>query len=162
MKRLLLAVGLVWLATGEGLAQPYGGLPVLRAPTTGLTLTYATGTVTVGGWQTVLPLGSITVADNRYSCSAPQFAACNLIYWAGTGTALLTTTDPTVAFTPGMAVVAYVTTRGGVVVNIVYPPTSTQLVPAGVVTSSGAMRLPLCNSLLTQGCQAATKSLSGY
>ena len=164
MKRLLCFVFAVTLG-GIALAQtpPYGTPPILRAPASGMVMTYTIGTITVGGWQIIIPAGSVTILDNEYSCNAPPYPACNSIYWAGPGLSLSSTTDPRVAFSPGVAAIGFVTTKGGVVQNIVYRPTSTQMVPPSLVGATIGLRLPICNAVLKTSCQVAIQgSLSGY
>ncbi len=155
------------LALGATLtAQPYSTPPTLQAYlATGLTLPYTIGTVYNGGFAQTIQPGNVTLTDNMTNCRAPQYAACNLVYWNGSSTALSITTSPTVAFSSGTAIIGFVTTSGGAIVNIVSFAQASQgsgnLVPAGTPTTSG-LRLPICNAIINQGCQGAVKSLNGY
>lgn len=155
---------LVWVVLGPValFAQGYSGPPTLRVfAATGLSLPYTVGTVTVGGFQQNINAGSVTVADNQSDCTAPQFVSCNLIYWPGSGVTLLSTTLPLTAFASGNVVVGYVTSANAVVVAVVTPNLTLSL-PAGIALPTVGLRLPICNSLIMQGCQAGTKTLSGY
>lgn len=163
MRRWLFALSLC-LVPSWAVAQSVPTLQPFQA--TGLSMPYTTGTVTVGGLQQVINAGSVTLTDNQNNCSAPQFPACNFVYWAGSGVTLSTTTSPQVAFAPGTAIVGFVPTTGGVVGSAVYfsqaGNMSDNLIPAGVIVGSTGFRLPLCNLLLKTNCQVATTSLSGY
>lgn len=165
-------VTLALLLTGQRVsAQAYSTPPTLQAfqagvtTATTLTLPYTIGIVQVGGAQQIIQPGSVALTDNMYACNAPQYAACNFIYWSGVGTGLLTTTSPQTAFAAGNAIVGFVTTTGGVIVNVVtfFQATelSDNLLPINVSPSNGGLRLPVCNALLKQGCQAPLGSLSG-
>ena len=165
---LLLAACLLGIATGV-FAQGYTTPPVLNpsnaSVSTPLVVPYSAGQITVGGYQQQIPLGTVTLIDNQYACGAPQFAACNFIYWSP-GTAILQATNVSrVAFTLGNVVFWYVTTAAGAVTGVVAWNLSPDM-PAGMASSTNlsatGMRGPICNALLQQGCQASTGSLSGY
>lgn len=164
MKRIIfvLLVGLLLVAERvSAQTPPYSGPPILQ-PATGLTQPYTIGTVTVGGFQAIVQAGSLTLTDNQYSCGAPQFAACNIVYWNSTSPSTLSVTStPSVAFAVGNAALWYVTTVGGLVTNVV-AWSQVPDVPPGIAVSTSGFRLPLCNALLKQGCQASSGSLSGY
>src|SRR5712692_7162576 len=104
MKRTVLLLACLLGVATSVFGQPYSGPPTLQAfAATGLSMPYTTGTVTVGGFQQVLVSGTIVLTDNQNDCYAPQFAACNIVYWPGSGSVLLSTTSPLVAFTLGNA-----------------------------------------------------------
>ncbi len=176
MKRILLLIAcLVGLTTGVfgQVVPPLSGPPTVQAfAATGLSLPYTQGAGTIGGMQQYIPSGTVTLVDNQFSCIAPQFAACNIVYWPGAGQVLLSTTIPAVAFAAGTSVIDFITTGGGAILGV----TSASLgipVPAGVPipqwfnpSASGALptgiRLPVCNSLIRVGCQVSAGTLSGY
>ena len=152
---------------------PLGGPPVVQAfAATGLSMPYTQGAGTIGGYQQYIPAGSVVLTDNQYSCIAPQFAACNIIYWPGFGQVLLATTLPAAAFAAGTTVIDFITTGGGIITGVTSASQGIP-VPAGVPipqwfnpSASGALptglRLPVCNSLLRSGCQVNAGTLSGY
>lgn len=158
-------IGLLVLASVAG-AQPYSSPPTLQAfQATGLSMPYTAGIVQVGGTQQVIQLGAVTLTDNMGSCTAPQYAQCNLVYWNGNSTTLSVTLVPQVAFSPGNAIVGFVTTNGGAIVNVVTFSQASMLndnlVPTGTMIGGG-LRLPICNAILKQGCQPSLGSLNGY
>jgi hypothetical protein len=162
MRRLILIAVLVLGLPLGALAQGYTTPPTLQAfQATGLTLPYTAGIATSAGLQQTILAGSVVLTDNQGQCNPPQFAACNFVYWPGSGTILLNTTLPATASVPGAQVIGYVTTAGGKITNIVTGNT-TYNVPDGVPIPPGGMRLPVCNALITKFCQASTGSLSGY
>lgn len=108
-----LACGLCRSASSQGqsLAAPFPALTA-HAPT-GLQLDYATGKIVAGGLLVNITGNNLTVADAQTNCQAPAYAACNLVYWPGTGNSLLSTTVPATAWASGNVVVGYVTATGG-------------------------------------------------
>jgi hypothetical protein len=176
VKRFLLAVVcLLGFTTGVG-AQPVpalGGPPVIQAfAATGLLTPYTQGAGTIGGMQQYIPAGTLLLTDNQYSCIAPQFAACNIVYWPGFGQTLLTTTIPAVAFNAGTTVIDFITTAGGLITSVTSASQGVPA-PAGVPIPqwfnpvvSGALptglKLPVCNQILRVGCQVGAATLSGY
>lgn len=174
MRRLVLfVVGLTLIVSVPARAQvvtpPYSTPPTMQAfQATGLSMPYTIGIGTVGGSQLVIPAGTLTLTDNQYSCAAPQFPACNIVYWPGVGTTLLVTSLPQTAFLTGTSVVAYITTSGGAITGVTTAAATLQI-PGGVpvlgwynAANTGGLRLPICNSLVKAGCQANSGSLSGY
>jgi hypothetical protein len=171
MKRLLLAAVLGLAGISPLWAQGYSFPPVLQpfqsAPGTPLVVPYSAGTITVGGFQTALPVGSITLADNQSNCGAPQFAACNIIYWTPTApTVLSVTSNPSVAFSSGNTVVDYVTTMGGTVSSVVVASLTLEGTPGSQVgfATGGSSLLPICNPVILGflKCQPRNQTLSGY
>jgi hypothetical protein len=180
--RTFAAALLAWAILGTDVVPPpvtvsaqlraqvaFGPAPVLNpsaaAPATPLLVPYTAGTITSGGYQVNIPLGTIQLIDNQYACGAPQFAACNFIYWTPGASTLLVTNVPLIAFQNGNAVLWFISTFGGTVTNMVAWSQAADT-PAGIAVTgvaSTGLRAPICNALLQQACQPAVRgSLSGY
>lgn len=148
-------------------AQNYSYPPVLNpsnaAVSTPLTVPYNPGTVTLGGFQINIPAGSVVLADNQNACGAPQFAACNIVYWSASAPTVMSVTQSYLtAAAPGNSVVWFISTQGGAVTsmvgnNLTYD-NSTGTGSPGLVPLQ-----PLCNAVQTLRCSAPRAgSLSGF
>ena len=174
MQRILRLLAITLGVLAGSISAHAQSIPTLQAfQATGLSMPYTAGTVTVGGTQLSIPLGAVVLTDNQTSCTAPQFMACNFVYWNGINTSLSVTTSPSLAFAAGNAILGFVTTNGGVIQAVTYfsqaGNMSDNLIPAGVTLGGpGGIRQPVCNALTTRtytlysGCQLPTGSLSGY
>lgn len=103
-------------AQGSSFAAP--SPLVSRHGPTGLQVDYATGRIAAGGLIQTISAGNVTVADAMTDCQSPRFLACNFLYWPGTGSSLLTTTNYRTAYLPGNVVITLVTTSSGNVTGV--------------------------------------------
>ena len=96
-------------------AQGYSGgiINVAATGATGLGITYGSGTVFYGGGSQAITGSTLTATDAMTDCTAPGYASCNFVYWAGSGGSLSITTTTLTAFKPTNVVVAFCTTTGG-------------------------------------------------
>lgn len=101
----------------------YGQSANLRPPniyhTTLLTLRYTGGTIYQGATATTIATGTLSLTASKSSCTSPAFSSCNIIYWPGSGTALLTTATPSTAFSAGNVIVGTATTDGTTLLSLV-------------------------------------------
>lgn len=113
------------------LAQGYSGAAPVVSPHSGTSLraVYTAGTITYGGGSQSITADAtgLLTTDSKTDCTAPAYAACNFIYWPGSGTALATTTVLETAFKPGNVVVAFVTATGGDISAVI--PASRNIAP---------------------------------
>ena len=144
------------LAWGQGYTRP--PTPVL--PASGLTVLYSDGTVTSGGRQLTINAGSLILTNNMTNCAAPQFIACNIVYWDGHSASLSVTTDPPTAFAVGQTVVGFMTTSGGNVVSFVGAAASYEGLP-GAPTINFGLPLATCNPVRRINCVPCTRGTLG-
>lgn len=87
----------------------------LRPPnvyvSSGLIIRYTGGTLYTGTTATTIATGTITITGSKSSCTFPALSSCDIIYWPGSGTALLSTATPATAFTAGNIVLGTATTN---------------------------------------------------
>lgn len=165
LTRLVFVLAIVACASRVWAQASLGLPPVINTPTSGLTVAYTSGIVNLGGGPPItIPSGTVTLVDNQTVCVG-SYSACNIVYVNGGTLTVATTSSIPTAYTAGNFVIAFVTTSGGKVTNIV-SSTSPQIVggtpPPGFTVASSGLRLPLCTAVLQQGCQAAIKTLSGF
>lgn len=88
----------------------------LRPPnvyvSSGLIVRYTGGTLYTGTTATTVATGTLTLTASKSSCVFPALSSCNIIYWPGSGTALLATATPATAFTAGNIVLGTATSNG--------------------------------------------------
>jgi len=86
---------------------------------------WTAGTIGNGGHAVSITAGSAALTTTEGDCSAPSFAACNFLYWPGSGATLAVTNTLATAIASGNALMALVETSGGTAVtNIMLPPQS--------------------------------------
>ena len=126
-------------------AQGYSGaLPNVLTPTTGLVVTYTSGSIASGGLVTAITGATVTVSNTQTDCSAPGYASCNFVFW-NSGSSLSTSTSYATAFAPGNVIVAYVTATGGNVTLVTpssWAPGASNLVGPGGSNTAGAYWVP--------------------
>lgn len=87
----------------------------LRPPNTyvssGLIVRYTGGTLYTGTTATTIATGTITLTGSKSSCTFPALSSCNIIYWPGSGSALLATATPATAFARGNIIIGTATTN---------------------------------------------------
>lgn len=81
----------------------------------GLIVRYTGGTLYTGTTATTIATGTITLTASKSSCVFPALTSCMVIYWPGSGTALLATATPATAFASGNIVLGTATTSGSAV-----------------------------------------------
>jgi hypothetical protein len=135
------------------------GIPSVSWAATGLTLNYTAGAVYQKGAANVISANTVTLTGNETSCSLAGILAgsCNLVYWPGSGSSLLTTTSYPVAAASGSAILYFCTTSAGGNIAGCVIATEDVLGAIPATYNDGLLMVPVTNCAFT----ATTTAFSG-
>jgi len=135
------------------------GIPSVSWAATGLTLNYTAGAVYQKGSATAISAGAVTLTSNETSCSLAGILAgsCNLVYWPGSGSALVATTSYPAAAASGSAILYFCTANAGGNITGCVIATEDVLGAIPATYNDGLLMVPVANCSFT----AATTAFTG-
>ena len=136
------------------------GVPSVSWSATGLTLNYTAGVVYQKGSANAITAGSATLASNESSCTQAGIlaGACNIVYWPGSGAALLATTAYPTAATSGSEILYFCTTTAGGNISGCAIATEDLLGAIPATYNDGLLMVPVSNCAFTPTTTAFTTS----
>lgn len=160
------------LLYGQGTAGPvvggtnYSGLegsfgvPSVSWAGTGLGLNYTAGVVYQKGNANAITAGSVTLAGSETTCSQAGILAgsCNIVYWPGSGSALLATTVYPTAAANGNEILYFCSASSGGSITGCAIATEDLLGAIPATYNDGLLMVPVSNCAFTPTTTAFTTS----